>query len=153
MTIDEKVFVFHFQNHPPHFACAPCNQSYPSLNALIEHDKKQHGINDAYEKRWTEFKQQLKKNYLSTEVRYPNGLVLNVQNLLATSHSKELDFNAFIADLAKVKQEKGKDSGSSSQAKWKRVQNSLGFSWLMTKHKFIFFPFIFLLHRNECYFP
>lgn len=117
MTIDEKVFVFHFQNHPPNFVCVPCNQSYPTLNDIIEHDKQQHGIKDASEKRLAEFKRQLKKDYLSTEIRYPNGLVLNVQNLLGTNHSKELDFNAFIADLAKIKQEKCKDSGSSSQAK------------------------------------
>lgn len=119
MTIDEKVFLFHFQNHPPDFVCNPCNQSYPTLFNLIEHDKKQHGIIGASEKRLAEFKRQLKKYYLSTEVRYPNGLVLNVQNLLATNHSKEPDFNAFITELAKVKQEKGNDStgGSSSQAK------------------------------------
>lgn len=128
MTIDEKVFVFHFQKHPPNFGCVPCNQSYPSLNDLIEHDKKQHGINDASEKRLAEFKRQLKKYYLSAEVRYPNGLVLNVQNLLATNHSKEPDFNAFIADMARVKLEKGnKDSGSSSQAKWSRFIS--GFLW------------------------
>lgn len=117
MTIDEKVFVYHFQNHPPNFACIPCNQNYPTLVDAIEHDKNEHGIKDAYEKRFAEFKRQMKKDYLSTEIRYPNGLVLNMQNLLATSHSKEPNFNAFVADLAKMKQEKSKDSGTSSQAK------------------------------------
>lgn len=117
MIIDEKVFVFHFQNHPPNFACVPCNQNYPSLNDLIEHDKKQHSIKDASAKRLAEFKRQLKKYYLSTEMRFPNGLVVNFQNLLATNHNKEIDFNAFIADFAKIKQEKCNDTGSSSQAK------------------------------------
>lgn len=114
MTIDESVFVFHFQNHPPNFNCVPCNQAFPSLINLIDHDKTAHGRDDAAEIRLAEFKKQLKKHYLSTEVRYPNGLVLNIQNLLATNHSKEPEFNAFIADLARVKQEKGKESASSS---------------------------------------
>lgn len=104
--ITESVYLQHFQNHPPSFECVQCNVAYPDINAAIQHDKDVHKVKNAAEKNYQAFKNRFKAYYLSTKVIYGNGLVVSLQNLTATIHNKEKDFDEFISTLVQVKQEK-----------------------------------------------